>query len=265
MKLLVLILGCKANPYPRLIQCVKSTWGLLNVPNTKIYTYYGSTQLSQQKLIGDEIHLVTGDNNILGKTLEAYEFALRNFEFDYILRTSPSTFVRLDKLYEHLLDKNRTNYYAGHKLNIKLNYSQEHFFYTKEVIYPSGIAMIFSRDLLQHIVENKKYIDDRGFGDDFHIGLYLQRKEIFMTENIPHLLFTNYDINILKNTPKEELEKYMFFRCKTEMKDYLPVIAKTQPEFRNDDEKMNYLFELFYKEQYPIYFTKNEVSRINTG
>ncbi len=231
MKLLVLILGARSGQYPEIINNSFNTWVTLKNENTQVFVYYGA---NKTEIIGNELLVKTPDNCITEKTLKAFEYALEKFEFDYIVRPNASTYVRLDKLYRYLSNCQRKNYYGGLKQTIN------------GVTYPSGTYMIFSRDIIENIVSNKKIINENQWADDWVIGKYLQEQNIFVSDNIEQYTIIDHwpEIEILKKmykTTKEEFDKYMFFRCKTE----IPI--KPQFYIRNDILKMNYLHKTLYK------------------
>lgn len=234
MKLVVLILGARSKQYPEIIKNSLATWGTLKNENIEVYDYYGNH--GKTEIVNGELLINTNDLNITYKTLLAFRYVLDNIEFDYLIRPNASTYVRLDKLYEYLLTTPHTNYYAGHKQTIS------------GVTYVSGTYLIYSKDIVQNIIENRGIINDNQWADDWVIGKFLEKNNIQITESIPAywLLGEWPEFELLKkmhNTPKEELEKYMFFRCKTEIldKDKISPLAK-----RNDVLKMNYLHKILY-------------------
>ena len=112
MNLLILIMGSRANQYPLIAnEGVFKTYGSLNFPNIDLYVYYG--EYEKQEIINRDIHLLRDDVDCTGKTIEAFEFSLEKFQFDYLLRTTVSTFVRTDLLYNKLLTRPRENYFSG--------------------------------------------------------------------------------------------------------------------------------------------------------
>jgi hypothetical protein len=234
MKLLVLILGARCAPYPEIINNSLATWGSLANENISVYPYYGNH--NKTELVNGELLINTNDLYITYKTLLAYDYILNNFEFDYLHRVGASTYSRIDKCYEYLLTAPREKCYVGNKQTIQ------------GITYASGTHLIFSRDIVQKIVENKGLINDNQWAEDWVIGKFLEKNNIQVTDSIPAywLLGEWPEFELLKklyNTPKEELEKYMFFRCKTEIldKDKITPFAK-----RNDILKMNYLHKVLY-------------------
>ena len=231
MKLLVLILGARSGEYQEIIKNSLITWGTLKNDNIVVYNYYGNHD--KNEIINNELLLATNDKNITYKTLLAFQYALQHFEFDYLIRPNASTYVRLDKLYEHLLSAPRQNYYAGNKQTINF------------VTYVSGTHMIYSRDIVENILKNIDISFEPQWTDDWVIGKYLEKNKIYITEDIKHyLLINNWPetelLNKMYNLSKKDIDDYIFFRCKTEV----PI---TQQEYkRNDIIKMNYLHKILY-------------------
>lgn len=237
MKILVLILGANSLQYQSIIQNSLITWGSLKNENVEVYAYYGNNILknygenNESKIINRKLIIDTYDSNITFKTLLAFEYALNNIEFDYIVRPNASTYVRLDKLYEYLLNAPRVNYYAGDKQTIE------------GVTYPMGYFIIYSKDIIQKIVKNKFIINENQWADDWVIGKFLENSGTIMSDDIkPYLLIGKWPetelLEKMYNTSKEELEKYIFFRCKTE-------VPNKECE-RNDILKMNFIHKTLY-------------------
>jgi hypothetical protein len=79
--------------------------------------------------------------------------------------------------------------------------------------------MIYSRDIVQLIVNNKYLIIENQFADDWVIGKFLEEQGLKPNDNVPYYnLCDNWpETELLAKmyvTPKEELEKHIFFRCK---------------------------------------------------
>ena len=104
-------------------------------------------------------------SNITTKTISAIDFALKNFEFDYIIRGNSSLY--LDTIFlEHFLETNPTRVdYAGPVAGSKK--------------FVSGWCIILSRKAAQIIVGDfqKK---DALFFDDEAIGIILARNDVKM-------------------------------------------------------------------------------------
>ncbi|MFA5154032.1 MAG: hypothetical protein WC554_15890, partial [Clostridia bacterium] len=208
MKLLVLILGARSGQYNDIVNNSLKTWAKSNNPNITVYPYYGNH--NKTEIINNELLINTADNNITLKTVEAYDYAVKNLEFDYLIRFGASIFGRLDKVYEHFLNTSRKNYHGGYKLN------------HAGITYSSGMYVSYSRDIVEKIAKDKAIINDNQWADDWVIGKYLQNIGCTLTETFEYYsLIGEWPeielINKMFKTPKEELEKYTYFRCKTEI------------------------------------------------
>jgi len=237
MKLLILILSSRNHPHFEVFnEGIKKTYLTKEYKNVEIYPFYGHPGKTQ--LLNGELLLNCPDNYLTTKTLLAFEYAINNMQFDYLIRPNVSTYININKLYEYLLKQSRTNYYAGPKLNI-LN-----------VEYPSGTFMVYSKDIVKKILEGKNMINDNQYADDWCIGKYLQSQNIKMTDDIPlYWLIEQWpETKILRKLytiKKEDIENYIAFRCKTEVPAdaFQKILMK-----RNDPLKMQYLHNLLNNE-----------------
>jgi len=238
MKLLALILTSKNNPHYEVFnEGVMKTWASKSYKNINILPYFGRSGKTTE-IVNNVLYVNAPDNFLTLKTLLAFEYALNNIEFDFLIRPNVSTYVRIKKLYDYLYKKPKNNYYAGPLLNID------------GVKYPSGTLMMFSKDIIKKIVDGKSIINENQYADDWCIGKYLQDQKIKMSEDIQHYSLIDHWpeeklINKMFNTPKEEFEKYMTFRCKTEVPPD-PILRSVMK--RNDPLKMKYLHKFFKDE-----------------
>ena len=120
--------------------------------------------------------------NLVNKTLKAIEYALKNSDFEYLIRINSTAYCDLNKISEHLQKLNRPNY-AGPLLNKKS--------------FISGWAIILSRDACQLLVEARK---QTCLFDDEFIGKFLKTKDI-LPSSIPFLEINSFeDLNNLKES-----------------------------------------------------------------
>ena len=204
MNLLILIMGSRAGQYPIIANDgVFKTYGSLSYPGTDLYVYYG--EYEKQEIINKDIHLLREDTDCTGKTIEAFEFSLSNFKFDYLLRTTVSTFVRIDSLYNKLLTRNRTNYFSGFIVGNN-----------PETQFISGNNMIFSRDLVEKVVEDKMDLFNQNkITDDCVISHHLiWNKKIKPAEHF-NRMSAEGSLESLQSLPKSILEDYLFLDRKS--------------------------------------------------
>lgn len=115
-KVIILVLGCQESTDPffrrEYEECCKKTW-MTNLPNDwKVIYYQGGTETKLE----DDILTVAcedGFDTTYRKFYLALDYLRSNFEYDFIFRTNPSTYINT-KLLEVFIDKiyNR-NYYYG--------------------------------------------------------------------------------------------------------------------------------------------------------
>jgi hypothetical protein len=139
-----------------------------NYNNIKIFLLFGNgSKINDLEEIKNNIMVAEKYNetykNILEKTLDAFDFCVNNYNFNYIFRTNLSSFIVLDKFIEMIEKLNKTDYAGGvngvHK-NIK---------------FISGAGMLFSKDVIENMVINRQQIFNLMI-DDVDIGRYLQNK-----------------------------------------------------------------------------------------
>jgi hypothetical protein len=111
--------------------------------------------------------------NLAIKTIRGMECALDRYpDLDYVFRPNCGSYVHTYLLHDFLLDKPRRGYYAGVPLE------------SRGVNYVSGACYILSRDLVELIVENQKYINLDGwkFMDDCSMGEFLTSQGVQVTD-----------------------------------------------------------------------------------
>ena len=110
------------------------------------------------------------------KTIQAFEWAINNINFDYLIRPTPSSYVNLDYI-EKMIDddffKNEI-VYAGtvHSLNDKDG---------TEKFFISGSTLILNRKCVELIVQNKTHWNHE-YWDDVALGDLLQNLDIKFTD-----------------------------------------------------------------------------------
>jgi hypothetical protein len=124
------------------------TWNAKEIPGvTQTLNYYGGAE--QTIIKEDGLHLTADDNygntgQLLAiKTLEAFEYVLKHFEFDYLLRTNQSSYINKERYIKWLEDKPKENFYSG---LVGKNQGKT---------FVSGAAMTFSKDLIENLVSRK--------------------------------------------------------------------------------------------------------------
>jgi hypothetical protein len=222
MKLLVLILATKKQPWERILrEGIYKTWASKEYDNVKIVSYYGDVKEKRED--GSGLYLPTPCIQYTHKTLLAFKHSLENYDFDFILRTNVSTYVRVKRFYEWLKDKPLEKFYSGFPHNHKK-------------FGVSGTCMVYSKDLIKMIVDNMNKIKRNP--DDVALSKFLNDMNVPRVKNIDRL-----DLEKQEVPDKKILEKYMFIRCKTK---YNNGKLSEKDMKRNDDEKMITIHKKLY-------------------
>jgi len=153
-KVLILVLSADFEPYSTMITTSQKTWDSIEEEGMESIFYCGeSTKPNTDKIIylpvGEGLHMMGR------KLLLAFEWALKNKEFDYIARVHSSTYVNKKELLNYVQDLPTENVFAGAVAD-----SQNGFKYCW-----GGAHYIISKDVVQKIVDSKndwehKYMED---------------------------------------------------------------------------------------------------------
>ena len=235
MKLLILICSDRVIPHNIKImdEGILKTWSSRTYKNIKILPYYGG--FKESKLAETHIEVTAPDigyETLYDKTLEAFKIAYNDIDFDIMLRTNISTYIRPDYLYSILKHYELNDFFGStwyHPLD--------------EKCYFSGITMLFSKDVIKQIIDSRvKNVN--GQPDDVLLGKIIMK--LYPNYNDMYKSFKRLDI---KENSLETLNDPLFkikysniwaFRCKTESNGV---------ENRNlDIEKMKLLDKFFYNE-----------------
>ena len=97
------------------------------------------------------------------RTLDCFEWVLENIDFDYIYRTTTTSYLNLEHLYDFIQDKQSDCYYAAPEM-----YHQDKENDVK-IKFGSGVGFFLSKDLVECVVNNRNkwnydYLDDVALG-----------------------------------------------------------------------------------------------------
>lgn len=213
MKILILVISSIEEPYKRLENAIRETWGNNTNQDVKIFYNYGNGTSSF--IDGDKIICESGKEtlfNIGAKTIKSFELLYDSFEFDYIFRTNLSSYVCINKMINFLKDKPKHNYYAG-KLEQFFTHNITDF---GEGNFASGCGFFISRDLIKKVLNNKDLYNNSHL-DDVSIAGMLKIlgvipsncPRIDITKILNNKFYYNHDIVNIDN------DNY-HFRCKTD-------------------------------------------------
>lgn len=169
-KVLVLILSSQHRPYEQMVNTSLCTWDSIDVEGVETVFYFGHPVTENKgKFIYFPIH--EGYNTIGIKTLEAFEWALRNKEFDYIARINSSIYLDKKELIKYIQTLPNENVFAGLKVE-----ASEY----KET-WNWGPALTFSKDVVKKLVDNKVHLDE-SLMEDMGISYLANRLKIPYTQ-----------------------------------------------------------------------------------
>lgn len=144
-KVLILIVSSQEKPYGKMMETSLKTWDSINVDGVESVFYCGEPlKENTDKIIyfpiKESLHTM-GE-----KTLQAYEWALKNREFDYIARVNSSCYVNKKELIKYVQGLPHKEVFAG--LTVNASDKNEKWMW-------GGGQYIISRDVIELIVENR--------------------------------------------------------------------------------------------------------------
>lgn len=207
IKLSILILSSNTYPSVRNSKIQKKVFFNQNELLNEVYWYKKGLPKtlngSEAKLIGNDL-FINADDSSLGmgyKTIKAFEWLLKNSDFEYVFRTNTSSYVSIKNLQEHIIRnlKNKEYVYSGliHETNDKSN---------KKIEFASGSGFLLNRKVVELIVKEQHYWDHY-YWDDVSLGLLLKKFDILPDEG------RRFDITGNPFKQKIDLTQY-HFRCR---------------------------------------------------
>lgn len=159
-KVLALVLSCEAPPYDKLMQTSIDTWDSRQVEGIETVFYCGRSKTKQSN---DKIIYLNTEDSFLtmgAKTIEAFEWALNNKQFDYLARPNASCYVRKKQLLDFCQNLPSEKLFLG--LKVQSVYNIDYLW--------GGGQCILSRDVVELMVKNKNewnhnYTEDVSMAD----------------------------------------------------------------------------------------------------
>lgn len=160
MRILVLVLGARAAPYPFLTRVIRKTWASVDVPGTEVLFYRGGDK-ARAGLRCVDLPVPDDLPNVGRKTLACFEHVLERLPFDVLFRTNCSSYVDLRNLRSYAAAHARPErFYAG---GVSMH---------EGVPFASGSGYFLSRDLVELVVAQQASWD-HGVLDDVALGALL--------------------------------------------------------------------------------------------
>lgn len=203
-KVLVLILGCRYEPYLSLQQAQKDTWISLK-KDIEVFHYFGNNSIDEQK--DNDIYLNCNDSlfNVAYKTLMVFKYLLdNNYNFTHIYRTNSSSYVNLELLNKYIRNISTNKYLAG-PIGVAHN-----------IKFASGSGYLISRDLVKFLVDNISSINTQLL-DDVALGDFLISRNGVDINDI--IRIDAYNDNMLYKINKYNINNAFHYRVKSETCD----------------------------------------------
>jgi len=196
VKTLVLVLGCRAAPFPQLIAAIKRTWASVGVDGADVLFYYGAAD--EIRLDGRDLYLPVADDlaHVAEKTIACFEWALRHRDFDLVFRTNASSYIDLPNLLRFVeAEPVGTGYYAGKGANVD------------SIDFALGSGFFLSRDLVELVIE-KQWEWDHEYMDDIALGKFL------IANGIRRRFAPRTIVSRPKDAARVDMTQF-FFACRT--------------------------------------------------
>lgn len=161
--------------YTHMVQACKETWIKECHQNVAVHPVFGDpsvksfgpSSLDVNSLSEIIVRTAESRENLLGKTISAMEWALNEYkDAKFFFRPNCGSYVNTNLLYNFLQTQNKSGYYSGIFGNVQ------------NIDYCSGSCTLFSRDLVQMMVDNKNNLEYNGMMDDVSMGYFLQNQKV---------------------------------------------------------------------------------------
>lgn len=245
---LILVLSMDQGYYRSLAYASKATWDSVEQEGVETVYYFGDEGItSKEEYIEGNKDLFTGTGEGLTaigyKTIAAYEWALKNKQFDYIVRVNASTYVNKRTLHEYIQGLPDEGLYSG--------VGAPYTFIGYDFYYAWGPHYTISRDVVKSIVKYQERWR-HGLMDDVALGLFMEENG-YKLNNTGAM--ASIDIRRYSNPEQYFLISYNcggvggMFEDLSEIRDFkLPFIRCKQDWDRSRDlELMHKLFNIYEK------------------
>jgi hypothetical protein len=150
------------------------------------------------------------------KTLLAFEYALENYDFDFVLRTNSSSYIDVQGLTDFVVNQPPKNFLGG---------VQGNFFGQK---FTSGAAYLLSRDVVSALARSGASLWQHHVVDDVAMSIVVEELQLARSVPIERIILNDWEE--AAETPAEEFEGVFHFRCKTGNASETIAIMKTLNE-----------------------------------
>lgn len=151
-KALIMVLSSDWPPYDKMITTSQQTWDSINVNGVDSVFYCSKSDKQDSDKI---IYLPTAGNGLYDigkKTVLAFEWALKNKDFDYLSRPQANGYINKKELIKYVQTLPDKNVFATLEVPASPRWGW-------------GVGTLLSRDVVQTIVNNKDKWDHRQMED----------------------------------------------------------------------------------------------------
>lgn len=163
---LILALSCETPPYKEMMETSMRTWDSHSIEGAETIYYCGKSKNKNT----DKIVYFNVEESLYSmghKTLQAFEWAINNKNFDYLARPNSSCYVRKQKLVDYVQGLPEEKLYLGLITNSCYNI---------EYMWGGG-QYILSRDVVELIVKNK-HLWNHTYTEDVSIADVLRKLDV---------------------------------------------------------------------------------------
>jgi hypothetical protein len=243
-KCLVMVLSSMVNDGPspmnggpdvfkRLYEESIDSWAKSPNENTGVYFYFGQTTPQHWLNKPDNVILCSMPEGLsyptlIGKTIEAFQYALDNYDFDYIFRPCAGSYIDTDVLSSFLDCLPKEKLYGPQGFVSGIN-------------YVSGSAIVLSRDLVENLVVNEAKID-RNLIDDMAFGQYIVQQLGINIHEVPghKQVFELYESTLTQQEFAEVIQKRDYYHYHIRKRwEFMDFIHKAIMEINNVGVRTN--------------------------
>lgn len=168
MKVLVLVTNSTTYPSNTIVPFLKLTWGKDQRVDT-IYYQGGAEKISFDYPIL-KLDVPSSYEHVNEKGLKAFEWILKNYEFDILFRCTTTSYVNINELLKFIQKVPKSNLFCG----LIDTYPPYEVPDNQKIKFVSGAGCFFSRDVLEKLIKNKK-LYDYSLNDDVAISKLLTK------------------------------------------------------------------------------------------
>lgn len=167
-RVLILVLSCDLPPYRKMIETSQATWDSFEVENVEVIYITGE---SKQNSGSKEVNLPIKESlySMGEKALQSFEYVLKNKEFDYLARVNSSCYVDKKELIKFIQTLPDKDLFMCAEVTDTPRWSW------------GGYQFIYSKDVIQKIVNNKQFWN-HGVMEDKSVSMLIDKIGIPYTQ-----------------------------------------------------------------------------------